>query len=232
MLHLPQNATAKATTAATTQATATATAGPLQQQQQQQQQSDEQDREGANLVQSGRQRDCAPSFCTLGLALCCTVSASLRRSLTDEGSSQVQDLLFLVITPLSTGFGDGWWYHDVISWVPWRSTSVTAGKTSAMFMMLFLSAVPHEFSLHCVSVERIETVDGRACERARLPGSWNHLVFASMSKVTTCIRFPGQLNYDSFPSASCLHDGRCTTHVSRFATVSRCERSGAHSADV
>ena len=35
-------------------------------------------------------------------------------------------------------------------------------------MMLFLSAVPHEFSLHCDSVERIETVVGRACERARL----------------------------------------------------------------
>ena len=60
VLHLPQNATAMATTAATTQATATATAGSLQQQQQQQ--SDEQDREGANLVQSSRQRDCAPSF--------------------------------------------------------------------------------------------------------------------------------------------------------------------------
>ena len=59
VLHLPQNATAMATTAATTQATATA--GPLQQQQQQQQ-SEEHDREGANLVQSGRQRDCAPSF--------------------------------------------------------------------------------------------------------------------------------------------------------------------------
>ena len=59
VLHLPQNATATATT----QATATATAGPLQQQQQQQQQqSDEQDREGANFVQSSRQRDCAPSF--------------------------------------------------------------------------------------------------------------------------------------------------------------------------
>ena len=47
VLHLPQNATA------------TATEGPLQQQQQQ---SEEHDREGANLVQSGRQRDCAPPF--------------------------------------------------------------------------------------------------------------------------------------------------------------------------
>ena len=31
------------------------------------------------------------------------MSASLRRGLTDEGSSQVQDLLFLDVTPLSMG---------------------------------------------------------------------------------------------------------------------------------
>ena len=86
VLHLPQNATATATT----QATATATAGLLQQQQQQQ--NDEQDREGANLVQSSRQRDCAPSFVPWTGAL-----------LHNECSSQVQDLLFLVITPLSMG---------------------------------------------------------------------------------------------------------------------------------
>ena len=29
---------------------------------------------------------------------------------------------------------------------PWRSVSVTAGLTSAMFMMLFLSMAPHESS--------------------------------------------------------------------------------------
>ena len=89
VLHLPQNATA------------TATEGTLQQQQQQQ--SEEHDREGANLVQSGRQRDCAPPFAPWGLALCCAMSASLRRGLTDEGSSQVQDLLFLDVTPLPMG---------------------------------------------------------------------------------------------------------------------------------
>ena len=48
-------------------------------------------------------------LCTLVLALCCTMSASLRCGLTDEGSSQVQDLLFLDITPsmsLETGGGN------------------------------------------------------------------------------------------------------------------------------
>ena len=44
----------------------------------------------------------------------------LLSSLTN-GFSQVQDLLLFGRHSCVNGFGDGWWCHDGIPWVPWRS---------------------------------------------------------------------------------------------------------------
>ena len=72
-------------------------------------------------------------------------------------------------------------------------------------------------------------------------GDLNHLVSASMSGGDDVHSIPWSVElrfaqtcseFDSFPSASFLHDGLRTAHVSRFAAVPCLDRSGAHSADV
>ena len=70
---------------------------------------------------------------------------------------------------------------------------------------------------------------------------FNHLVSASMSGVTTSIRFPGQLNSccGNFPSTSFLSlssifllDGFHASHVSRLLAVPRANCSRIYTADV
>merc|ERR1712107_319756 len=71
-------------------------------------------------------------------------------------------------------------------------------------------------------------------------GDLNHLVSLTMSGVTTCLRFPGQLNADqkaggqhgSIPQTPLLHARICSTHCPWFSTVQSSHSSRADSADV
>nr|GMD14706.1 tubulin beta-4A chain isoform X3 [Ipomoea batatas] len=59
-------------------------------------------------------------------------------------------------------------------------------------------------------------------------GDLNHLISATMSGVTCCLRFPGQLNsdlrklavqLDSLPSFALLYGGVCSSHFSRIPAI-------------
>merc|ERR1712128_190808 len=72
-------------------------------------------------------------------------------------------------------------------------------------------------------------------------GDLNHLVSATMSGVTTCLRFPGQLNADlrklavnmvPFPPSPLLHARLCSPHLPRIAAVPRSDRARADPANV
>uniref|UniRef100_A0AAY4A0A5 Tubulin beta chain n=1 Tax=Denticeps clupeoides TaxID=299321 RepID=A0AAY4A0A5_9TELE len=72
-------------------------------------------------------------------------------------------------------------------------------------------------------------------------GDLNHLVSATMSGVTTCLRFPGQLNADlrklavnmvPFPPPALLHAGLRPPHQQGEPAVPRPDRARAHPADV
>merc|ERR1712113_125031 len=71
-------------------------------------------------------------------------------------------------------------------------------------------------------------------------GDLNHLVSAAISGVTTCLRFPGQLNCDlenrsepdPLSAPALLHDWFRTAHVPRLPAVPCPDRAGAHATDV
>merc|ERR1712242_500020 len=72
-------------------------------------------------------------------------------------------------------------------------------------------------------------------------GDLNHLVSVTMSGVTTCLRFPGQLNADlrklgvnmvPFPRLHFFHARLCPTNLPRFPTVQGRHRSRAHLTNV
>ncbi|CAG9793106.1 unnamed protein product [Diatraea saccharalis] len=72
-------------------------------------------------------------------------------------------------------------------------------------------------------------------------GDLNHLVSLTMSGVTTCLRFPGQLNADlrklavnmvPFPASSFLYAWICAPHISRQPTVQSAHRPRADTTDV
>jgi len=72
-------------------------------------------------------------------------------------------------------------------------------------------------------------------------GDLNHLVSASMSGITCCLRFPGQLNSDlrklavnliPFPRLHFFHDRICTVNESWITAVPCINCTGIDAADV